>query len=437
MKINQKLREENARLHNLVREKDNMIISYQSSRLLHEVSLDNNTTHNINILSHNQNTSVPNTHLFNSNPQMNPAEVTRQAQTHSENAVRSEFKSNQPTSEAETQPNHQRQIQSQPTALRSNLNVRLNRVSVNSSQSGHCNTVISPQVPQTVYVRDQIVDILPQFDGSSRRKWIFFEKTYQHLRSKGLSNDELINQFKVSLEGEAYQLVEDLLLTRAESQSIVDTLKEHYGDYDQILLELSREIIDMESLLDRPKHEMMELAIKLKSFVTHAKAYGRTTALNDLFLCDEVVDKLKPEFQDTWGRRIRSSPSLSSNVEELSKFLFEIVRLPSCRRPTTFYSTIADVTVRDNKKHPTFTEEKGTKTNCLCCKGYHGLDKCQVFLNSSLPQRYNLVNGNNICSACLNSSDHFWQTCPSKKRCQLSGCTNYHHRLLHRFVNPS
>lgn len=452
LKTNRKLREENARLHNLIREKDNIIIGYQTTRSTRpEVSLNNSASHahsGFNQLTSRNTASVipvqpiksndstqnllsSTVRLCSSDSQLNGLGINGSANTSDRNNVLSQSLNHLQTLEAEVQPNRQSQIPEQ------SITSRPNSERVNSRQQADHNAITTSQQPQTVYVREQILESLPQFDGSSRRKWIFFEKTYQHLRSKSLNNDDLINQFKMSLEGQAYQLVEDLLLTRADSQLIIETLKEQYGDYNRILIELSREIINMKSLVDRPKHEVLELAIKLKAFVTHAKAYERSSALNDLFLCEEVLDKLKPEFQDIWGRKIRTNPDLTSNVEELSKFLFEIARLPSCQRPSTFYSPSNAMNIAFNNKNTPFTEEKETKEKCLTCNGRHALEKCLVFLNSSLPQRYNLVNANNICSACLRSTDHVWQNCPFKKICQLSGCTNNHHRLLHRFVSAN
>lgn len=216
-------------------------------------------------------------------------------------------------------------------------------------------------------------------------------------------------------------------MIRANPDTIIETLKEQYGDSDEVLLELFDNVFATQSLVGRPKHEILELAIKVKALVTHAKAYGKTNQLKSYYICGRVVDKLRSEHQDMWGNILRENPR--AGVEELSALFFCIARMPSCKKPRMKHKSDSEPRTND------FTKCDDNNKRCPHCKGKHLLERCAAFINASLPQRYNFINRNLICSACLKSSEHVWQNCPNKIICNIGGCTNHHHKLLHRFVD--
>lgn len=438
---------ENTRLHEVIQAKDAIILEYQRSCLI-SIRTKVNDIHAANSESNSNNLSVQNTASSAVNQVQQPQISIRNQNSTISSATGARNRSNNPplnvkdSSESLNQLSISKsaaeQLSTRPsTNLDQNLQTEWSQSQVQAtshtensncrSDSRHTSVQANQSTPHVAHACNSSSESLPQFDGSSHKKWIAYERTYQFLKSRGVSSDELVSKLNASLEGEAYDLVQDLLLIRADSDLIISQLKEQYGDYDRVIIEISREIQNIRPLVDRPKHEIWELALKLKTYVTHVKAYGRTSELNNLLLCEEVVDKLRPEHQDMWGTLLRSNPRAS--IEELSKMLLQIARLPSCRKSSNPSSEPLQTRKYHNKDVVEFI--------CPFCKDHHKLKKCQMFINLSLPQRYNFVNNNNICTACLISSDHTWQNCPNKRTCQLAGCTNFHHRLLHRFVEKS
>lgn len=421
-----RLRIENARLHDIIHTKDAMILEYQrNSFLSHRASANHEQSNGLTVNTASVPLQVPTStqvqiQINNSSSDIDElSHSLNQLSVNNEVPAPVDLGTNGTTTDDTGSRTQQRESpQLQPEDSQSQPIYQQQRTT-------NENTCLPGTNQQDNRYYGSINESLPQFDGLSHKKWVAFERTYQYLKSRGMTSDELISKFKYSLEGEAYDLVEDLLFMRENSDIVMSQLKEQYGNYDQILIEISREILKIEPLTNRPKHDVWELALKLKTFVTHAKAYGKLSELNNLLLCEEVVDKLRSEHQDMWGNLLVSSPNAS--IEELSKLLLRIARLPSCKKRNEAETELAsfDNCLKNRSKEP----------YCPLCKGTHKLEKCYGFMNSSLPQRYNFINANNICTSCLLSSDHSWQNCPFKKACQLTGCSNFHHRSLHRFVD--
>lgn len=412
-------RKEIVRLQKLIEEKDRIIMNYQQSILL--------ARPNLNALASDQNRDSGFTSCqYTDNLASRSSPVIRGTQSHdstncnnlnqaSNTYTNVEETINPVTVEGSNLPNLQERVQQTATSLGHHPNS-----SVETSIG-----VSNPRLQQVVYIRESHIDSLPQFDGGCYKNWVAFERTYGFLRSKNLTNDELISELKKSLVGEAYNLVEHLILIRADTELIINELREQYGSTDEALEELANDITAVKPMTGRPKHGIIELAIKVKAYVTHALIYGKQNALENIYLCNLIVKKMRPEHQDMWGKIKSQNPRAS--IRQLSELLTSISRLPSCKRPSSPQSLV----------HETRKEQSYSGRCCPQCKGSHSLEKCLVFLNYGIPQRYETINSNTICSSCLDSSDHSWQNCPRKKVCSIGGCPNYHHWMLHRFVEKA
>lgn len=72
-------------------------------------------------------------------------------------------------------------------------------------------------------------------------------------------------------------------------------------------------------------------------------------------------------------------------------------------------------------------EQKELPKNCAACKGYHLLYQCETFRKFSLPDRWRMVQSNQLCPLCLNG--HQGKSCTFKWTCQK--CWQRHNTLLH------
>ncbi|GBM25444.1 hypothetical protein AVEN_231697-1, partial [Araneus ventricosus] len=87
---------------------------------------------------------------------------------------------------------------------------------------------------------------------------------------------------------------------------------------------------------------------------------------------------------------------------------------------------------KDKNKTSTAVESisnQGQKA-CVICNQFkkHSVYNCEMFLNHSPLERYELCKKHNICTNCLNF--HPSKSCISKSRCQI--CSSFHNTKLHR-----
>ncbi|MCG8034838.1 MAG: DUF1759 domain-containing protein, partial [Candidatus Thiodiazotropha taylori] len=71
------------------------------------------------------------------------------------------------------------------------------------------------------------------------------------------------------------------------------------------------------------------------------------------------------------------------------------------------------------------------KMPCVDCGRNHGVWTCPDFKRRKVADRWNIAKQNELCYRCLGQG-HQGKTCPRSRTCGLDGCTDHHHRLLHK-----
>ena len=68
--------------------------------------------------------------------------------------------------------------------------------------------------------------------------------------------------------------------------------------------------------------------------------------------------------------------------------------------------------------------------NCAGCEDEHDLSECKTFKENNLQQRWDFVKSKRCCMACLRRG-HGKYVCKVKKKCNINGCDQEHHPMLH------
>ena len=68
---------------------------------------------------------------------------------------------------------------------------------------------------------------------------------------------------------------------------------------------------------------------------------------------------------------------------------------------------------------------------CLDCKKNHGVWNCPEFHRRKVADRWNFAKHIQLCFRCL-AQGHQGKACPRSRQCGQDGCTDLHHRLLHK-----
>lgn len=249
------------------------------------------------------------------------------------------------------------------------------------------------------------IEPLPIFDGSEPAIWVSFEAVYRHLKSVGLQHDELIAEISTAVKGKARKFIQDLLVVRANPDTMLQTLRNQFGDSTRILLDIAYEIENHVPPRESRKEDLIDFALLLKSLVTTAKFFNKSNFLHQPFLIDKIEKMLRLKHQDEWWQNKRECSSLS--IEDLAAFVMEKALLPSAQP-------------RSDLKNRTEA--------CVLCSNDHHISKCTDFLKMSPANRYSWVKSRNLCSCCLRPG-HFWRHCPDREMCDQ--CPSTHHPLLH------
>lgn len=87
-------------------------------------------------------------------------------------------------------------------------------------------------------------------------------------------------------------------------------------------------------------------------------------------------------------------------------------------------------TTGKNKSFLNFHEDASESSKlCMCDQRCPALDKCPVFKESSVDDRWRHAKAKRICFCCL-EKDIYW-FCKERKVCGIKNCDKKHHNLLH------
>lgn len=100
------------------------------------------------------------------------------------------------------------------------------------------------------------------------------------------------------------------------------------------------------------------------------------------------------------------------------------------RLPTDFIPSLDEIDQRIARSfiHSSQTDEI---SKCYFCAQQHRLKTCHEFRESNPDERWDWIRTTKVCSCCLESKKHCWRNCPHSQKCNVDGCRNFHHPLLH------
>ena len=73
---------------------------------------------------------------------------------------------------------------------------------------------------------------------------------------------------------------------------------------------------------------------------------------------------------------------------------------------------------------------------CVFCSGPHQVTSCKKWSETSVANRWEIANQNELCYRCL-ISGHQGKNCPENNRCGVNDCSSTHHFHLHFERRPN
>jgi hypothetical protein len=284
-------------------------------------------------------------------------------------------------------------------------------------------------------MRRQVINHdLPAFDGKYDEWPIFFSQYQMTTKTCKLTDVDNIQRLQKSLQGEAKEAVESMLVSPNNLDRVMNILQKRYGKPKYILDTIFQQVESLPSLQGHDKKGLVKFADAIRNLTSTAVAFDCQPYLSNPKLLGKV--KKHPDFrQASWCHYGRLQGSDFPSLQEFSDWLEEV------GDEVEFgYDPFEDKEKNENfngksfKKDKVFAanDEEALEKKCLFCKkSYHRVPQCQEFKKASVEDRWSWVKRQRCCFGCLNYG-HSAKECKLKKICGIDGCEISHHQLLHK-----
>ncbi|XP_058817304.1 uncharacterized protein LOC131680608 [Topomyia yanbarensis] len=288
-----------------------------------------------------------------------------------------------------------------------------------------------------MFARQSISADLPVFTGKPEDWPIFISSFNNSSEACGYNNVENLIRLQRCLRGAAREAVSSRLLLPECVPQVIDTLHMLYGRPELLIATLLTKVRQLCPPKEEDLNSLIVFGLAVKNLTDHMIAAEQQDHLNNPCLLQEIVDKLPAHFKLQWAvhkRRIRyiTLSTFSDFMSEIVEAACEVSSIvvigksdseqsndDNCRR----YKT-------DECQAPSTMSRKEKRNSCNICEGLnHRVHNCAEFNSATGAQRWEIVNGLQLCSSCLNR--HLPWPCKTAQYCNVNGCRLKHHPMLH------
>ena len=146
-------------------------------------------------------------------------------------------------------------------------------------------------------------------------------------------------------------------------------------------------------------------------------------------LPNHLIDKWKGVASDL--REKGEVPSL----QHIGQFLRKRVK-------AEFDPDFGDIQKSDNRRPPRdrngiYSSQRDPKRplKCYVCSEEHRMVECPTFSSCTYERKVQHAKDQRLCCSCLNRG-HVTKECKSRVKCDVNGCSRFHHRHLHQDPSP-
>ena len=295
-------------------------------------------------------------------------------------------------------------------------------VTTEASTSSTAGLLPTDEVPvvSDVHCRVKLPKLVPKPFNGDLTKWEAFWSTFEssiHLHPT-LSAVDKFTYLTSLLEGPAMRAVAGLKLTLANYAEAIDTLKNRFGNKQQIISQHMETLLELETVTSpnnikalRCLYDQVEFQVRsLKSLKVPLNSYGNL--LSSLFM-----NRLPQELRLIISRQIGEE---EWHIDEI----MIIVERKICARKRAFTSTSGE---SHGSGLPTATVllTSDSHPKCSYCRQGHSSSSCTVV--TDIAQRKAILKRAGRCYVCL-KRHHLSRDCRSVSRC--SRCNGRHHTSI-------
>ncbi|XP_062714101.1 uncharacterized protein LOC134290893 [Aedes albopictus] len=310
---------------------------------------------------------------------------------------------------------------------------------------------------QHLAARQVVSRDLPRFSGDPL-EWPMFISAYESTTAMcGIQPDENLARLQKCLVGGAREKVLSILTLPAALPEIIETLREECGRPEQLVHCLLVKIRHAPAPNVNKLDTLINVGREIRNLVTYIEAANLQDHLSNPMLLSELVGKLPPSLRLDWGLHTQKVPQVT--LKAFSDYVTSIkaaackVSLPNEssqeesrrgkkekggfvnahsideKRVTECSTRNTNNTSSSKKEFLPRSETFKPKPCPVCNRNDHKLRECEKFIGFNVDQRKRLVGEMKLCQRCLGS--HGKWPCRMKQSCEVDGCAETHHKLLH------
>lgn len=302
-----------------------------------------------------------------------------------------------------------------------------------------------PKVPP------KYINELQYFDGDPR-EWISFRANFKDTATY-FSNIENVARLRKAIKGQARDSVKSLMYTTQNPDEILQALERRFGR-PTFLIKSEIEALEKIPPMSSEITGIGSFASAVANSVNTIKLMNKVEYLYSYDISEKIIEKMNIIVRFRW-HEYRSAHEEEPILLSLSKFLntiadqfevYEHVPKPRARRDfhkvplrkrvnaATYASESERSENSESESDPEYEEERrivlaAMNTKCPLCQKNHDLQKCDLFKNQKVPERWASVKTLKVCFKCLRPN-HMGINCKAKT-CTIDGCIGRHHPLLH------
>ncbi|XP_058827197.1 uncharacterized protein LOC131687160 [Topomyia yanbarensis] len=301
---------------------------------------------------------------------------------------------------------------------------------------------------QQLAARQVVSRELPKFSGDPL-EWPMFINAFESTTAMcGIQPDENLARLQKSLVGGAREKVQSILTLPAAIPEIIQTLRDECGRPEQLVHCLLEKIRHAAPPNVNKLDTLINFGREVKNLVIFIEGARLQDHLSNPMLLSELVGKLPPSLRLEWGLHTQKVPQIT--LKAFSDYVTAIksaackVSLPSdCLQEenrrgrkekggfVNAHSVEEKSTIASSskKEYQAKFENIAPKPCPACNRNDHKLRNCGKFKGFNMDQRKRIVEQSKLCQRCLGS--HGKWPCRTKQSCEVDGCNEFHHSLLH------
>lgn len=275
--------------------------------------------------------------------------------------------------------------------------------------------------------RHSSIKNLPAFSGAVE-EWPAFINAYR-VSSKvcGFSCYENLIRLNQSLSGKAKDVVKGLLILPATVPRAIETLEMLFGRPETIIASLMGSVRAIKEIEPHDLQAYVTLSNSVDNLCATMEATNMIGYLNNPNLIDDLVNKLPAEAKLSWGVHCENiiDVNLKSFSEWLRKRAYAAIRVSNqgTESKGSRRQTRATINVHES------TSSNDIRVPRKCGGNCERIRECMEFRDADVVERLAIVQEHNLCLTCLGSHR---QRCLSRRLCNINGCRERHHPLIHQ-----